>query len=235
MLVVRIPPEMGCARMCRVWACGWGRDIWVAADAGYRRTAVRWCGREGCRTGVRFESRIWRPAREHGLEADLARWSGLVDTPGERYRLRKIVCDPTPMALADAELAESFGPSLAREYRFQWADTGPDSVVPFEQIQSGGLAHNGDETYRTHVLNMREVWAEWCVAVADHPAKQFDDSEVPNDAGIATMMLAVRYLVMRVLVRVAWFVDRLTVFALRVSGYEDSRPCSITSGYQTHS
>lgn len=188
-----IPPEMwdACADVSGVGLAD-GQDIWVAVDAGYRKdcSAVVWAGRlpDG---RAWFESRIWRPAREHGLEVDLGEVAGFVDTLGERYRLRKIVCDPMLMASQMQNWQSRLGSSLVREYRFQWADTGPDSVVLLEQIQSGGLAHNGDETYRTHVLNMRVKYGpngawRW----ADHPAKQFDDSEVPNDAGIATMMLA---------------------------------------------
>lgn len=80
---------------------------------------------------------------------------------------------------------------MVKEYRFQWGDTGPDSVTLLAAIQKKQFVWNGESTFRTHLLNMRVRYGpngawRW----DDHPDKKRDDSEVPNDAGIAAMMAA---------------------------------------------
>jgi phage terminase large subunit-like protein len=170
-----------------------GQEVVVAIDAGYRKdcSAVITAGRlpDG---RARFDAMIWRPAREHGLELDLeATVETYVNEQLERYNVRRIVCDPMLMNQSMQRWAQRLGADQVREYRFQWGDTGPDSVTLLGAIQSQMLVHSGDPIYRTHVLNMRARYGpngawRW----DDHPDKKRDDSEVPNDAGIATMMAA---------------------------------------------
>lgn len=170
-----------------------GQDVVIAVDAGYRKdcSAVITAGRlpDG---RARFDAVIWRPAREQGLELDLeATVEQYVNEQLERYRVSRIVCDPMLMNQSMQRWQQRLGSERVREYRFQWGDTGPDSVTLLSAIQGRIIVHDGDPTYRRHVLNMRTRYGpngawRW----DDHPDKKRDDSDVPNDAGIASMMAA---------------------------------------------
>jgi phage terminase large subunit-like protein len=170
-----------------------GQDVVIAIDAGYRKdcSAVVTAGLlpDG---RARFDAMIWRPAREQGLELDLeATVEQFVNEQLERYRVTRIVCDPMLMNQSMQRWGQRVGSQIVREYRFGWGDTGPDSVTLLGAIQSRRLVHDGDPVLRRHVLNMRARYGpngawRW----DDHPDKKRDDSEVPNDAGIALMMAA---------------------------------------------
>jgi phage terminase large subunit-like protein len=189
-----VPPEMWDACADHVApALEPGQEVVIAVDAGYRKdcSAVITAGYlpDG---RARFDAMIWRPAREQGLELDLeATVEQYVNEQLERFKVRRIVCDPMLMNQSMQRWQQRLGSSMVREYRFQWGDTGPDSVTLLGAIQSRTLVHDGDPIYRRHVLNMRTRYGpngawRW----DDHPDKKREDSDVPNDAGIASMMAA---------------------------------------------
>lgn len=177
-----------------------GQEVVLGIDGGYRVdcSAVVTAGfvADG---RARFDAEIWRPPRESGLELDLEDTVHLhVFEQLERYRVRKIVGDPALLVGLFQQLQKRIGADIIREYRFAWGDAGPDSVTLLEAIQTGadptkpgGLVHDGDLTYRKHVLNMRtrygpnRAW-RW----DDHPDKGNPNADVPNDAGIASMLAA---------------------------------------------
>jgi phage terminase large subunit-like protein len=170
-----------------------GQEVIVAIDAGYRRDCSAVIVAGWLPDGrARFQSMIWRPAREQGLELDLeATVEQYVNEVLERYRVRRIVGDPALLVGMFQRWQIRLGAQMVREYRFQWGDAGPDSVTLLEAIQSRRLVHDGDPTYRQHVLNMRVRYGpngawRW----DNHPDKQRPDSDVPNDAGMASMMAA---------------------------------------------
>jgi phage terminase large subunit-like protein len=170
-----------------------GQDVVLGVDAGYRKdcSAVVTAGMlpDG---RARFDAMIWRPPREKGLELDLeATVHQHVFEQIERYNVKRIVGDPALLVSLFQALQRRLGSQIIREYRFAWGDTGPDSTTLLEAIQSRKLVHGGDLTYRKHVLNMRTRYGpngawRW----DDHPDKPREGSDVPNDAGIATMMAA---------------------------------------------
>jgi phage terminase large subunit-like protein len=167
-----------------------GQDVVLAIDAGYRRdcSAVVIAGKHPSGRAV-VRSWIWKPPRDQGLELDLEATIGRrVEELLEQYRVRRIVGDP---ALLVTLFQRWQGRGLPiREYRFGWGDTGPDSVRLLEAIQSQQLAHNGDATLRLHVSNMRvKEGPNGLWRYHDHPDKRRPDSDVPNDAGIALMMV----------------------------------------------
>lgn len=168
-----------------------GTPIWVAVDGGYRRdcsaVVYAWQMPDG-RWG--FKARTWRPAREEGLELDLSATVGkCVDELALRFRLRRIVGDPRLLVLLMQDWRKRYGDRTVREYSFAWGDTAPDSVALLSAIQERLLVHDGDGTFRTHVLNLRSRYLrDGAWRWDDHPQKQ--DGDYPNDAGIATMMLA---------------------------------------------
>lgn len=170
-----------------------GQEVYLSIDAGYRKdcSAVVIAGKlpDG---RWRFDAKIWRPAREKGLELDLeATVEAYVDQMAERYRIKRIVGDPALLVSQFQRWTKRFGAGMVREYRFGWADTGPDSVTLLTAIQQRTLVHNGDLTYRRHMLNMRTRYTrDGAWRWDDHPDKAAEDSDVPNDAGIASMMLA---------------------------------------------
>lgn len=189
-----VPPEMwdACADPAAP-ALVDGQDVVLGVDAGYRKdcSAVVTAGflPDG---RARFDAEIWRPPREKGLELDLeATVHQHVFDQLERYNVKRIVGDPALLVSLFQSLQRRLGGQVIREYRFAWGDTGPDSTTLLEAIQSCKLVHGGDETYRRHVLNMRTRYGpngawRW----DDHPDKAREGSDVPNDAGIATMMAA---------------------------------------------
>lgn len=170
-----------------------GQDVVVAVDAGYRKdcSAVIVAGLlpDG---RARFDATIWRPAREQGLELDLeATVEQYVNEVLEKFRVRRIVGDPALLVSQFQRWQRRLGGQMVKEYRFQWGDTGPDSVTLLAAIQKKQFVWDGESTFRTHLLNMRVRYGpngawRW----DDHPDKKRDDSEVPNDAGIAAMMAA---------------------------------------------
>jgi len=170
-----------------------GQDVVLGLDAGYRKdcSAVVIAGflPDG---RARFDAEIWRPPREKGLELDLeatlhrAVWDAI-----ERYNVKRIVGDPALLNTLFQQLQRRVGSQVVREYRFAWGDTGPDSVTLLEALVPDRFVHSGDATYKRHMMNLRTrfgpngAW-RW----DDHPDKPNEHSDVPNDAGIATMMAA---------------------------------------------
>lgn len=168
-----------------------GTSVWVAVDGGYRRdcsaVVYAWKMDDG-RWG--FKAKTWRPAREEGMELDLSATVGrYVDEISQRYRIRRIVGDPRLLVMLLQDWRKQFGDRTVREYSFAWGDTAPDSVVLLSAVQERLMVHDGDATYRQHVLNMRTRYLrDGAWRWDDHPEKQ--EGDYPNDAGIATMMLA---------------------------------------------
>jgi phage terminase large subunit-like protein len=170
-----------------------GQEVIIGVDAGYRKdcSAVIVAGLlpDG---RARFDAKIWRPAREQGLELDLeATVETYVNEMLEKYRVKRIVGDPALLVSQFQRWQRRLGANILKEYRFQWGDTGPDSVTLLAAIQSKRFVYNGDTEYTRHLLNMRARYGpngawRW----DDHPDKKREDSDVPNDAGIASMMVA---------------------------------------------
>lgn len=168
-----------------------GQQVVVGVDAGYRKdcSAVVVAGFVNGR--ARFEAHIFRPPREQGLELELETTvEPCVDDLMARFTVTRIVGDPALLVSQFQRWGKRVGSDRLREYRFAWGDVGPDSVRFLAAVQGREIVHDGDPVFRKHVLNMRSRYGpngawRW----DDHPDKQREGSDVPNDAGIAAVMV----------------------------------------------
>jgi hypothetical protein len=137
-----------------------------------------------------FKEYIFEPPRDQGLELDLDATVGrCVDELIDQYSVQRIVADPM-LLITQMQRWTSRGLDV-REYRNQWKEAGPDSMALLAAVQNGLIVHNGSSEYRKHMHNMRVRYGpESAWRWGDHPRKKLRDGSVPNDAGIASMMLA---------------------------------------------